>query len=279
MAGNLAFVLTTLPGSLDVAFFPIISRAIGKNEKKEVRAVAGTVQRWSLLITIPVAIVMMLFAADILDVFYGDVYRAGAMVMAMLVLAFLIKSVLSTLLLTLAAMRLVMLELKIAAVVAVINIGLNILLIPIYGMEGAAMATLAGFIALLVLLAYYSKKMFDFSFPPGVYKIVLAGAIAFFVVLLVKQPLAAGAEMLPTLSLGEELAAYASKLVYLAYVGVLMLLSLALFVLVSMGLKCLHPEDLAMMEKILTKAGMPRRLIDIAMKIASYGVPTGQKPY
>jgi len=272
MAGNLAFVLTTLPSSLDVAFFPIISRGIGKNEMDNVRSVAATVQRWALLVTIPVAIVMMLFAAEILDVFYGGVYRAGAMVMAVLVLAFLIKAVVSTLLLTLAAMRRVMLELKIAAAVALINVILNIFLIPLYGMEGAAIATLAGFVALLLLLAYYSKKIFEFRFPPEAYKIALAGIIAFLVVLLLKQPLSSAADLLPSLSFGEELGAYTSKIMYMAYVGLLMCLSLALFVAASISLKCLHPEDIALMRKIMSRAGLPPRIIGFAMRIASLGV-------
>lgn len=270
MAGNLAFVLTMLSTALDVAFLPIISRAVGKNQPQHIRSTTSTVQRWALLITIPAAIVMILFAAEILDVLYGEIYSAGAMVMAILVFAFLIKSVLSTLSQVLAAMRLVFLELKIALVVAAINIVLNILLIPTYGIEGAAIATLAGFVTLLLLLTYYAKKSFGFTFHPGIYKIVLAGLLAFLVVLIVKQPLSQVADSLPM----EELDLYVSKVLYMAYVGALMFVSLVLFLVAAMGLKCLHPEDLAIMEKILAKAGMPRRLTDFIMRILSFGVPS-----
>ena len=48
----------------------------------------------------------------------------------------------------------------IAAVAAAINIGLNILLIPPYGMIGAAIATVAAYVALFVGMVIYSQEVY-----------------------------------------------------------------------------------------------------------------------
>jgi O-antigen/teichoic acid export membrane protein/glycosyltransferase involved in cell wall biosynthesis len=48
----------------------------------------------------------------------------------------------------------------IAAVAAAVNIGLNVILIPPYGMEGAAIATCAAYVALFVGMVIYSQEVY-----------------------------------------------------------------------------------------------------------------------
>ncbi|MEW6748395.1 MAG: flippase [Candidatus Micrarchaeota archaeon] len=275
LAANLAFVLTTLPGAIEVAFFPTISRAVGRGQPAEIRSIVSTVQRWMFLITIPLAIVMMLFAGDFLDFLYGDLYRSGAAVMAILTFSFLLKSVSSPLLITLAAKRLVLLELGVMAAVASLNLALNVLLIPRYGIGGAAWATLGGFISMAILLVFYSRRTFGFTISPDLLKITLAGVLAFAAILLLEGLLSSVVGLLPALHLGGELDTYVPKLIYLAYASFLMAISLLVFMAMSMLLKCLHPDDLELMRKIMLRAGIPRAAVDKAMGIASLGVSGG----
>jgi O-antigen/teichoic acid export membrane protein len=273
IAGNLAFVLTTFPGAIEGAFLPIISRAVGRKEMDQVRSVTATAQRWALLLTIPATIVVVLFAGDIMDAFYGDFYRAGANVFALLALAFLVRSAFSMLSLTLAAMRLVQLELKVAAAATILNAALNILLIPMYGVDGSALALLITFILMLILFAYYAWKNFGFVFPPEVYKLAMAGAVAFIMVLAIRIPLSSLFSMLPALPVPAELEAYSVKFVYLAFIGVLMSISVVFFAFAALSLKCLHSEDISMVEKILSRGRVPPGIISLAVRTASYGVP------
>jgi len=48
----------------------------------------------------------------------------------------------------------------IAGMAAVVNVGLNVLLIPPYGMEGAAIATAAAYLALFVGMVIYSQEVY-----------------------------------------------------------------------------------------------------------------------
>ena len=43
---------------------------------------------------------------------------------------------------------------------AAVNIGLNVLLIPRYGMVGAAIATLVAYVALLLGMTLYSQRVY-----------------------------------------------------------------------------------------------------------------------
>jgi peptidoglycan biosynthesis protein MviN/MurJ (putative lipid II flippase) len=194
--------------------------------------------------------------------------------MAITTLGLLIRACSWMLSLALAAMRKVRLELGITLAVAVVNVALNALLIPQYGMEGSAAATLAGFALMLALLAYYSRKLFGFTFAPETYRLFLAGAIAFLLVFAIRQPLSDVQGSLPAIGDGEA-GAYSSKVLYLAYLGFLIALSVGLFALAALLLKCLHGEDVSLMRKAMARAGVPERLAALAGHAAEYGVRKG----
>jgi O-antigen/teichoic acid export membrane protein len=271
IATTLASLLTTLPLSIELIFLPLISRMVGMEDMDSVRKTTQTAMRWTILVTIPVAIVMMLFSSDMLGVLYGDSYRPGALAMAIVTLAFLVRTYASMMSLTLAALRRVELELRVYLAVAVLNIALNALLIPAYGMDGSALATLASFALMLVLFYHYSRRIFGFSFHSGIFKITAAGAIAFILVLAASGPLSSLVSSLPQPGSGE-FQAYASKLVYLAYLGILTGLALGIFGLSSLALRCISREDVVLMRRAMLKAKVPMRFVDLAQKVASLGV-------
>lgn len=67
---------------------------------------------------------------------------------------------------------------KIAVVIAIINVGLNYWLIPLMGIQGAAIATLSSFAVGTILSAYFGRKYFSLPFPAiDVIKIVISTLI------------------------------------------------------------------------------------------------------
>lgn len=60
----------------------------------------------------------------------------------------------------------------------IINIGFNLLLIPKYGIVGAAQATLVAYVIFIICITYLSFKLF--SFPIEYRRIVLYGIVAYF---------------------------------------------------------------------------------------------------
>ena len=92
---------------------------------------------------------------NLLEMFYGSAYAVGGMALAIFAFGLLIRSLSFMQAFTLAGMRLVRIEMKVAAAAAITNIILNILLIPKYGIEGAALASAAAFTVATLLFFHY----------------------------------------------------------------------------------------------------------------------------
>jgi O-antigen/teichoic acid export membrane protein len=269
IASSLAFMLTLIPSSIESIFLPLMSRLVAKNDLPGMRSLTETAQRWSLLLTLPAAVALMIFSADVVGALYGDEYRAGALPMSILALAFAIRTYSHMLSVTLAAMRMVKLELLVYCISALLNIILNTILIPHYGMEGAAAATLISMAVMTLLFSHYAWKLFGYSFPAQVFRLSLAGLLTFLIILAVHGPLAS---LLPPVSSGTYASEYTAKLLYLGFFGILSVLIVAVFSILSIALRCLQEEDLALLERIMKKARIPRPAADIASKISAMGL-------
>lgn len=69
-------------------------------------------------------------------------------------------------------------QFKLTAIIAIINIGINIVLIPIYGSYGAALSTLIAFTLGAILSYIYSKKIMSLSlFTYNFFKIILSAIL------------------------------------------------------------------------------------------------------
>lgn len=275
MATNLATVLLIFPSAVGSIFLPLVSRLEGANDRGKMRAVMETAQRWSLFITLPFALVFMSFPAEILRVFYGSAYASGAAALAIFTFGLVLLTLSYMTSLALGAIRAVGLEFKISLIVCAVNIGLNWVLIPSLGIEGAAAASVAGFAVGLLLLQYYGKTLLDFSFPPEIWRLLAAGAVV-FIVLLAAGPLVSSlSTLLP--QPGEGAAqAYLLKFVYLLCLAVLVFLSMLVFMGCALLFKCFRSEDISLMKSAMRRAMMPQSIISLAEKVASYGV-SGRK--
>jgi len=273
MAATLSSVLMVFPGSIGSIFLPVVSRLLGKKDLAGMRDVMATAQRWSLFITLPIAVVMMAFAQDMLMVFYGSEYSSGAIVMMVFTFGLVFSAFSYMASLALTAMRLVKIELYIAAACGVSNVILNFLLIPALGIEGAAAASAISFAMSALLLNHFAKKMLGYHNPPETYRL-LAAALMVFIAAMIAKPLlsAAASAVISQAGAGE----FIPKAIYLAYLGILISASGALFVAFSLALKCFRAEDVALMRRVLEKANVPAPIPALAEKMASHGVHGGK---
>ncbi len=271
VSATLAGILMTLPGSIGSIFLPLMSRLYGKNDMAQMRSVTETAQRWSLFMAIPFGLVMIAFSSEILALLYGEAYRPAGLVMAILTFGILLKVFSYVLSITIAAMRLISVQFKMLVVSGAVTVLMNILLIPLYGMLGAALATVCGFVVNVLLLGHYSRKHFGFILPPEILKLVLAALAAFIPVLLLEPGALLVSDSLMQL-LGDEVPFYVAKFFYLAYLGLLVCITIVLFAVSALALKCFRSEDISMMRKAMHKVGMPKPLIRIGVGIASRGI-------
>jgi len=267
----LATVAAIFPNSMGSIFLPVTSRLYGKKNLDEMRAVTETAQRWLLFITAPVAGILIFFSEEMLAVFYGAAYVGGAFIMSVYVLGILIKCISTMFSIILTAMREVRLQLWILGTLGFLHLSLSALLIPLYGMNGIGIAFLAESVCVAVVFSHYAKKRLGFRFSKEFYKLLLA-IVALLLLVVLLKPMASYAEaLLPEYAdYGIEL--YLSKIVYLAYLGILAALLFAIFMSLVLLLKCFREEDVAIMRKVMQKAKIPGSFVSAVERLVAHGV-------
>lgn len=269
IATSMGLVLSILPLAMGTIFLPFVSRLVGKDDMEGIRSVLATAQRWCTFMTIPSAVVMMLFAGEMLGVFYGQSYAGGAMVMVLFTLGLVFYSISYMVFLAFTAMRMVKLELYMTLVSGAFNVILVVLLIPPFGMEGAAAAGALGFAVSALLAKHYCEKIIGFRFPPEIYKMAAAGAVTFIAMLIIKAPLYSALSGMVPFSSSDT---YLFKAAYLAILMALMLVSVAIFVSFALLLRSFRSEDVALMRSVMRKAMVPPPIIEFAVKVATRGI-------
>jgi O-antigen/teichoic acid export membrane protein len=196
--------------------------------------------------------------------------------MSIFILGLLFSTIAYPMSLALAGMRLVRLELYVAIACAVANVALNILLIPSFGMEGASAASAAAFLLSAWMFERYGRQYLSYHTPSGVYKLFIAGAVAFVAIMLLKPLAPIMVSAVPAIGAGE-FAVYSSKFVYLAVLGVMGCIGLVIFGAVALLLRTFKQEDIDLLNSAAGKARLPPKLISFAEKIALAGVEAEKK--
>jgi O-antigen/teichoic acid export membrane protein len=143
--------LSSLPAILYSAVTPRLSLYfVGEPERHRRLARRGALA--ALLLAVPVTLLSLVGATPIMELLYGPAYQSSAVVLQILAAGFV--GVFPLLLLHAVAIsaNAEHLSLRTAAIGCVANVVLNLVLIPLYGMRGAAAATVIGEIVSLVTL-------------------------------------------------------------------------------------------------------------------------------
>ncbi|MGV8085031.1 MAG: flippase [Candidatus Bilamarchaeum sp.] len=272
IATSLAIVLIAFPSSIANIFLPIISKKIGAGTKENegLNKIINTAQRWALLITFPFGITMMVFSKEILGLFYGVNYEGGAATLAIFTIGVMIQSISYIISISLAAARRLDLELKVMIASTVVNIALNFALVPQFGIEGAAVASLISFIILSGISTYYANKLFNYRPEKQEINLFVTLIITSLIMYFIKVNLTFPLEQIKTLSNGNGIFL---KIISLFSLGVMCMISLLSFLLVSILLKCYEKEDIALIQKIAKRIPIISSRTEIIKKMFSAGVP------
>ena len=263
MAISLATLISIFPSAVLSIFFPIISEMYGGNRKDEFEKVSVSAFRWISFLVIPLTMLMVAFPQEILQMFYGAAYAPGAWVLVIFSIGMFIRSLSYVHGTILAAMRVVKVELYAALSATAINIILNIILIPRFGMNGSAFASAISFTVVTILIVYYCKKIAGFGFSIGFLKPVFAGLISLVLLILIKGPIFELVSLLPALPVSTEgmVGLVAGKLIKLAITGLLFFLACAVFFISLILIKAFAQEDRDLISSAMTRARVPDNII------------------
>jgi O-antigen/teichoic acid export membrane protein len=268
---TLVSILTLFPSAIGSIFFPVISELHGKGKKEEMLKVSKTAVRWLLFLIMPLTLVFLVFPDNALAALFGTAYSRGTIILVIFTFALFIRSLVFVHGYLLAAVRLISIEFRIALVAALANVVLDWFLIPLYGLEGAAIASTTSLLLIAALLVYYTKKIFGFTFPSDFYKPLIAGLFALAFIFLVKDYVLMLINNISEFSLfgDETVNLIFNKLIKLVVLGALFVFSCIVYTIALIFMKAFANEDIAIISAALRKAKLPNEFIMLTEMIVS----------
>jgi len=151
--------------SINIAAKPYIAELHDKNEKSQLESIYQTSAKWSVLVNMPVFLAMVLFPTQILSIF-GESFENGALALVIMACVNLVDvgTGMGGAILNMTGYTRLKLLNNIVSVV--VSIALNVLLIPRFGVVGAAISALAVMStvnALRIFQVYYLLKLIPYN--------------------------------------------------------------------------------------------------------------------
>ena len=176
--------------AISSVMFPLVSELWAKKDKKTISTSISLIHRYSFLIILPPALIILSFAKLFIEVFFGIDYISGAVALQILIIGMLFYVVAGINHNIISAIGRPQTVAKIIISAAILNTVANIILIPRFGINGAAISTTLSYILALILstnrVLYYVKA----EFPKKIWlKLFFAGAVFISVILIITQSL------------------------------------------------------------------------------------------
>ena len=146
-AQPLAHFITYPLEALLLVYMPVTSGLYAKGEMSEMRRNFSVLTKWLCSLTLPLFLILFLFPDVVLNFLFGANYIFAATALRILSLGFIVSNFLGPSGATLIAIGESKFIMWATLTTAVLNVGLNILLIPPFGIVGAAVASVVAIIS------------------------------------------------------------------------------------------------------------------------------------
>jgi O-antigen/teichoic acid export membrane protein len=162
----LASLLTTALTAFGFLFMPAVSEHDVENDVNEIRQAYQALSKWIVFLTLPAFLIFVTFPERVIGLTFGSSYTQGGLALVVLAVGFLMHAMggpTGNILTALGRTRFIM---KANLSVLLLNIILNLVLIPRYSIVGAATATMVGYAlmnGLYIGALYYESKLQPFS--------------------------------------------------------------------------------------------------------------------
>lgn len=226
-------LLLTFP--LDIfrqLFFPLVTKEYSKGNINSVKELSKQVEKWVFVITTPFLILFVVFPGVFINLFFGSEYLLAENALRFLSIGVLFTSLFGIsedLLSIKGKSKLILLDILIGAL---LNIILNFILVPLYGISGAGFATMISLIILNLLFFIQSYKYFTINpFQNKIFKILIILILDTILLILIKSFIEV-------------------NLLYLVFLGILFFTIYVFFIFIT---KCLNENDIYILKLIFKR--------------------------
>ncbi len=160
VASDLASSMALVLMCLGYMYLPIISRFISQNDTESWHEMNVRTTRWSMLLTFPLFATFFFFPEDIIHLFYGPQYLEASPVLRILAIGYFGHAMVGFTGINLAAAGMTGILMSTSIMSFIINLSGNYILIPLFGIKGAAFASLTSlWMVNAIYLIVMKKKM------------------------------------------------------------------------------------------------------------------------
>lgn len=176
----IALIITLSTDLFRQILLPLITKEYGNGNIGAVREITRQVTKWLLIISIPLFTALFVFPEEAIRILFGAEYLPAANALRILSIGFFIASVLdvSPDILSMKGMsKTILVD---TVLLGLLNAVLNYLLIPIYGINGAAFSTTLSISALSIVFTYQAWKSTSILIiKQDISRVLFSGVIAF----------------------------------------------------------------------------------------------------
>ena len=165
IAFKISTVVTIALYAINAIASPQFSELHASNQTTQLKALAMKIAKLNLFLTLPIIFGIIVFSPYILA-FFGEDYLAGQSVLLILCVGQFFSAICGSVLTLLNMAGKEKVVRNIVGATALLNIGLNAILINLYGIEGAAIATFVSLVVWNILGLMAVKKYFGFVLLP-----------------------------------------------------------------------------------------------------------------
>ncbi|WP_394295989.1 flippase [Methanosarcina acetivorans] len=156
-----AKLIWILPDSLQRITFPLISEYHAKKMSDSIKQVVEKCMKYSCLFLIFISTFFIFWGEEVIDLIFGNEFEGSYFPLIILLIGTLFYGITKSVGSIFASIGKVSLVYKIPLVSAVLNIILNSMLIPLYGINGAALATTISLLVSVTLMIHFMEKLID----------------------------------------------------------------------------------------------------------------------
>jgi len=183
-----ALLFIMFSDAISEVLFPLSSELYAKNEKEKLASGIREIHKYLFLITLPVFFALVLYSKELIGAVFGAEYALGYVAFQFLLtgILFMTLAKINTIVLTGIGM-----PQKVTLMViysAVLNFALNLVLIPLFSINGAAIATAASYMLVFGFSFYEIRKAVKFKIPVMDWgKTMFAGLCFLLIAILLKN--------------------------------------------------------------------------------------------
>lgn len=185
---SIAVLVTTMHTIISPVIIPLLTRFYSLKNFDSIQVVSKQLYKWIILFNLPVLTIVVLFPGTFLNLMFGPEFIAAQGVLRLLAIAYFLASSGLIAYYSFDVIKKTKISLLITGSSIFVNVLLDILLVPMYGINGAGISTLISMVCytlLSIMLGYKYLKISPFS--KDLIKGIIADLVALSIIYLIRD--------------------------------------------------------------------------------------------